>query len=522
MTETTIDSTYFEGPLHGLRKDGSVPIGRPFPATRTYLLDGRGEPVPTGVVGELYVGGPGVARGYVDRPGQTAERFVPDPNGEPGSRMYATGDRARWREGGVLELVGRRDDQVKVRGFRVELAEVEAAIGSCPGVRETAVISQEDGAGGQRLIGCVVGVDGQTPRVDAIRRLLGKRLPRPMIPSRFEIVAALPRTPSGKVDRRTLSEFLPEQVAPTEGLVRPRNGVEEQLAAIWEDLLQIRPIGVTDDFFDIGGHSLLAARLAARIEERFGWSMALADLLKGSTIEALAATLSEPVSLRAGSPLIDFGASGPGLPLVLVHPIGGGVLCYNDLARCFDGSRVILGLQAAGLESDTEHETDLVSMASRYVEALRLDRPQGPYLLGGWSMGGVVAFEMARQLAAAGQEVPLVFLIDSSLPARRRGSHSFDDRESWMDFAADLARTAGRDAGGLIDRFAASNPSRSEMKVSSDRSRGARSSPRSGPTACGGSTRSSERIAWRWMAISLPPSRPRRPGPGGIEPKWFW
>ncbi len=205
LTEATIDSTYFEGPLKGFREDGPVPIGQPFPGTRTYILDGRGELVPSGVVGELYVGGPGVARGYVDNPAQTAERFVPDPHGEAGSRMYATGDRARWRDGGALELLGRRDGQVKVRGFRVEIAEVEAAIASCPGVREAAVIAQEDGAGGQRLIACVVGHDHQSLRVDALRRLLRDTLPRPMIPSRIEIVAALPRTPSGKVDRQTLA-----------------------------------------------------------------------------------------------------------------------------------------------------------------------------------------------------------------------------------------------------------------------------------------------------------------------------
>ena len=348
LTEATIDSAYFEGPLEGSLEDGPVPIGRPLAGTRTYVLDERGEPVPVGLVGELYIGGPGVARGYVDNAGRTAERFVPDPYGEPGLRMYATGDRARWRDGGVLELLGRHDGQVKVRGFRVELAEVEAEIASCPGVREAAVIAQDDGTGGQRLIACTVAELGQNLRIDTIRRLLRDRLPRPMIPSRFEVVAALPRTPSGKVDRRTLLKSLPDDVTVAEGLVHPRDQVEKQLAEIWEELLQIRPIGVTDDFFDSGGHSLLAVRLAARIEERFGRSLALSDLLKGSTIEVLAARLREPVDARRASSLVDLGASGPGRPLVLVHPIGGGVLCYNTLARCFDGARDVLGLQAAG------------------------------------------------------------------------------------------------------------------------------------------------------------------------------
>ncbi len=372
--------------------------------------------------------------------------------------MYATGDRARWREEGVLELLGRRDDQVKVRGFRVELAEVEAAIAACPGVREAALIVQHDAAGGPRLIACVVGSDGKALPVDAVRRMLGDRLPRPMIPSRFHIVAELPRTPSGKVDRRALAECLPDEFRATDVTVPARNPVEEQLVAIWEDLLQVRPIGVTDDFFDLGGHSLLAARLAARIEERFGRSIALSDLLKSSTIEALASRLSDAVKSPAVLPVVDLGAAGAGAPLFLVHPIGGGILCYRGLARCFDGVRGVLGLQALGLEGDTEPETDLVRMASRYVDALRIARPEGPYFLGGWSMGGVVAFEMARQLTAEGQEVPLVFLIDCSVPGRRRTSRPLDDHESLMAFAADLARTAGARAMAELEPLRALGP----------------------------------------------------------------
>ncbi len=211
----------------------------------------------------------------------------------------------------------------------------------------------------------------------------------------------------------------------TRRLIRPRDEVEEQLAAIWEDLLQIRPIGVTDDFFDLGGHSLLAVRLAARIEERFGRSLALSDLLLGSTIEELAARIREPVGSRARLAARSISAcSGPGRPLYLVHPIGGGVLCYNDLARCLDGSVPVLGLQAAGLDGEAEPETDLVRMASRYVDALRALHPAGPYILGGWSMGGIVAFEMAVQLAAAGHDVPLVILIDCSVPVPRNTSAS--------------------------------------------------------------------------------------------------
>ncbi len=458
LTETVIDSSYFEGPLVNSREDGPVPIGRPLPGVRAYVLDGRGEQVPTGVAGELFIGGPGVARGYIDNPGQTAVRFLPDPHGGPGSRMYATGDRARWREGGVLELLGRRDGQVKVRGFRVEVAEVEAAIGSCPGVREAAVIAREDGADGHRLIAYLVGEGDQTPPVAAIRRLLRDKLPRPMIPSQFQVVAEMPRTHSGKVDRRSLAEALPDASSAAEGYVEPHDETERRLAAIWEDLLQVRPIGVTDDFFDLGGHSLLAVRMAARIEEQFGRSPALSDLLLGATIEELAARLREPVGSKRRSPLVDLGATGPGRPLVLVHPIGGGVLCYNDLARCFDGIRPVLGLQAAGLDDEEKPETDLVRMAARYVEALREELPHGPYFLAGWSMGGIVALEMAAQLVAAGNDVSMLFLIDCSVPVPPRAPGAFDERESLMAFAADLIRASGRKTRATLEDLLALDP----------------------------------------------------------------
>jgi amino acid adenylation domain-containing protein len=443
LTEATIDSTYFEGPIDVARGNGPVPIGQPLPGTRAYVLDTRGDPVPVGVAGELYIGGLGVARGYVGNPGQTAWRFVPDPQGQPGARMYATGDRARWREGGVLELLGRRDGQVKVRGFRVELAEVEAAICSWPEVRQAAVIPHRDGSDGQRLIAFVEGGGGRIPSVDAIRRFLRDRLPRPMIPSRFQVVDALPLTASGKVDRQGLAESLTGTRAIGERLVPARNEVEQQLVAIWEDLLQIRPIGVTDDFFDLGGHSLLAIRLVSRIETQFGVTLALSDLLLGATIEELALRLRQPTASSDGPALFDFGASASGRPLVLVHPIGGGVLCYNALARCLAGLCPVVGLQAAGVEIDAEPESDLVRMASRYIEVLRARYADGPYLLGGWSMGGVVAFEMARQLSEAGQEVPLLFLIDCSASVPQPAARPVDDEAGVLAFAADLIRTAG-------------------------------------------------------------------------------
>jgi thioesterase domain-containing protein len=372
--------------------------------------------------------------------------------------MYATGDRARWREGGLLELLGRYDGQVKVRGFRVELAEVEAAISSWPGIREAAVIVRKDGSQGERLVALIAGHDGQTIDLGALRGSLRGKLPRPMIPSQIQIVDALPRTDSGKVDRPSLAQSLPEEIAPAEVLAQPRDAVEEQLAEIWKDLLGAKSVGVKDDFFDLGGHSLLAVRLAARIQERFARNIALADLLLGTTIEELALRLRAPVGLAEHSLLVELAPARDGRPLVLVHPIGGGVLCYNALVRGLAGRAPVAAFQSAGIDDDAEPETSIERMASRYVELLIAKYPGGPYMLGGWSFGGMVAFEMARQLTEAGHDVRLVFLIDCAVPTPRQAPLPDDDDESLLAFAADLARTSGRGASSELSRLLQLDP----------------------------------------------------------------
>jgi amino acid adenylation domain-containing protein len=458
LTEATIDSTYFEGPLDFAPGDGPVPIGRPMPGTRASVVDERGRPVPVGTVGELYVGGSGVARGYAADPRQTAERFVPDSGGPPGSRLYATGDRARWREGGVLELVGRRDGQVKIRGFRVELGEVEAALDSAPGVRETAVITRNDQAQGELLAAFIVGRDGHTVDLLAVRRFLRARLPRPMIPAQIRVVDSLPRTISGKVDRQILAEALTNEIATVDCAKRPRDEVEAELVAIWQDLLRVEAVGVDDDFFDLGGHSLLAVRLAARIQERFGRTVALSEILLDSTIEDLAARLRTPSASPENSLLIELSSTGRGRPLTLVHPVGGGVLCYRALSRRLGAAAPVLGIQAAGVDDDTEPQDNLERMASRYVEILRAKFPEGPYLLGGWSFGGVVAFEMARQLTQAGHAVSLVCLIDCAVPTPRQAPLTGNDEESLLAFAADLTRNAGRHPGWELARVLSLDP----------------------------------------------------------------
>jgi thioesterase domain-containing protein len=266
-----------------------------------------------------------------------------------------------------------------------------------------------------------------------------------MIPARFQFVEALPRTPSGKVDRPKLRESVTEDRTQAEVHTPPRDDVERRLATIWEDLLQVRPIGIRDDFFDLGGHSLLAVRLAARIEELFGRHFAMADLLVGTTVEELAVRLRAPVAAPRGAALVALSPPGPGRPLVLLHPIGGGVFCYRPLARDLGKDRAIFGLQAAGFEDDAEPDTDLVRMASRYVEILHSEGPKGPYVLGGWSMGGILALEMARLIHEAGAGTPPVLLIDCNVPTPSR-THAIDEGETLDAFMADLAQTAHQDA----------------------------------------------------------------------------
>ncbi|MFL5538126.1 MAG: non-ribosomal peptide synthetase, partial [Longimicrobiaceae bacterium] len=262
------------------------PIGRPVPGTRAYVLDAALRPVPAGVPGELYVGGAQLARGYLHRPALTAARFVPDPFGR-GARLYATGDRARWRGDGTLEYLGRADQQVKVRGYRVEPGEVEAALRRHPGVRDCAVVARDDAGGGRRLVAYVVG------RADAgeLRAHLAQGLPEHMVPSAFVPLHALPLTPSGKLDRRALPA--PDPAAARAAHVPPRGPAEVALAAIWAEVLGCERVGAADDFFDLGGHSLLATRVAARVRAAFGVELTVRALFQNRTVAALARHLAE-------------------------------------------------------------------------------------------------------------------------------------------------------------------------------------------------------------------------------------
>jgi amino acid adenylation domain-containing protein len=441
-TEAAVDVT-FEPCLPG-RGEAGVAIGRPVANTRIHLLDREMRPVPVGVGGELHIGGVQLARGYLGRPELTAERFVPDPCGEePGGRLYKTGDLARHLPDGRIEFLGRLDHQVKVRGFRIELGEIEACLNRQPEVRESVVVAQGEGAD-RRLVAYVVPTRGEEPTASRLREALRDALPEPMVPAVFVILPAFPLSPSGKVDRRALSTPSAELPAPNREPVAPRTPLERQLKEIWETVLGVRPIGVTDDFFDLGGHSLLAVRLLARIQKAFKKTIPLATLFQAGTVERLAGALRASGTVKL-SPLVCIQTGrADRLPLFLAHPIGGTVLGYKYVARHLGPERPVYGLQDPYLEVEGGEAVrlTLAEMAAEYVSAIRELRPCGPYLLGGWSFGGILAFEMARQIRELHEEVPLLAIFDS---APRGQAAEETDEEMLVGIARDMARQAGHE-----------------------------------------------------------------------------
>jgi amino acid adenylation domain-containing protein len=389
-----------------------VGIGRPIPGGRVYVLDALHRHAGIGVPGEVWTAGAGVARGYAARPALTAEKFVPDPYGPPGSRMYRTLDRGRWREDGTLEYLGRMDAQVKVRGHRIELEEVEQALAAHPSIAHAAVAVRGEGGAGRRLAGYLVPRPGaEAPGGAELRAFLRERLPEYMVPAVFAWMDALPRTTSGKLDRRAL----PEVDAGADGaeFVPAKPGLEERMAAVWQEVLGVDRVGAHDDFFDLGGQSILATRLVARLRGELGIDVPVGMLMQAPTVEALSRAV-EAGERTVRLPLVPLQTFGNRPPLFMAHPAGGHVVCYRGLAVNLAPDQPVYGLQPRGLEDGNPPVTDLEEMAAYYVEAIRRFRPRGPYRLGGWSFGGVVAWEMARQLRAAGQEVDLLAMLDTS------------------------------------------------------------------------------------------------------------
>lgn len=392
--------------------NGSVPIGRPISNTHVYVLDRNLNPAPVGIPGELYVGGDGLARGYLNRPELTAEKFISDPfDGRTGAQVYKTGDLVRYRPDGQIEFLGRVDNQVKVRGYRIELGEVETVLAEHEAVRESVVVARKD-EGDKHLAAYVVPRPGKTLTSDDLRTFLIQRLPRHMVPSLFVVLEKLPLSGNGKIDRSAL-QVINGRTPAQKPTVAAQDGLELKLQKIWERLLAVSPIGIDDNFFELGGHSLLAVRLFAQIEKSFGRNLPLATLFQAPTVRLLANVLRADGWSAPWSSLVLMQNGGNRLPFFCVHAAGGNVLEYHDLARLLGPDQPFYGLQAQGLDGSQPPHTTIEDMAAHYIKEMREVQPEGPYLLGGRSSGGTVAFEMACQLAEQGEEVALLALLDA-------------------------------------------------------------------------------------------------------------
>lgn len=423
ITETTVHVTYRPISFHDVREGRGSVIGGPIPDLVLYILDSQLQPVPVGVPGEICVGGAGVARGYLNRPELTRERFIDDPFcSEPGARLYRSGDLARRLANGDVEYLGRIDQQVKIRGFRIELGEIEAATAQHPGVKECVVIAREDRGGDKRLVAYIVASPDARPEAGTLREFLTKRLPEYMVPSAFVTLDRIPLTENGKLDRRALPDpsRIPVLVAPDASRRNAaRDDVETVLTAIWESVLDQRPIGRTDNFFEIGGHSLVAARLFATMEKVLGKALPLATLFQAPTIEKLSAVLRKDGWTPPWGCLVPIRPSGTRAPFFFVHAIGGNVLNFAGFTAHFGDDQPVYGLQAKGLDGKEPPTFTVEQMAADYIREIRSVQRQGPYYIGGFSAGAIVAFEMARQLQAAGEQVPVLALLEGEMECAR-------------------------------------------------------------------------------------------------------
>ncbi|MFL6415104.1 MAG: amino acid adenylation domain-containing protein, partial [Bryobacteraceae bacterium] len=432
--EGCVISTYFE--IDALAENAAtVPIGRPVANAQIYLLDQLGRPVPIGVQGEIYIGGEGVANGYWNRPELSAERFLPDTfSGKTNRLLYKTGDLACMRGDGLLEFRGRADEQVKVRGHRIELAEVRQAIEEHPDVKQVFLMVREDQPGDKRLTAYVTLHRALQNSQESLRQHTGQKLPAHMLPAAFVVMDSIPINTNGKVDRRSLPAPVdrPDLVI---GYQEAQDELERTLARIWRELLRVDNVGVHDNFFELGGHSLLAARLITRIEAETGHNLPVASLFEAPTVAKLAAKMKSRNYLGSWSPLVQLKAAavsdGASAPFFCVHSLGANLVSFHKVASLMRGSGAVYGLQPQGLDGNDEPLDSIEAMASSYIDEILKVQPRGPYYLGGVCIGGVLAYEIGQQLQARGMQVALIALIDSFLPGALQHQVA---RKTWIEY----------------------------------------------------------------------------------------
>ncbi|UNZ21240.1 non-ribosomal peptide synthetase [Streptomyces sp. 891-h] len=434
-TETTVCAT-MTGPL----SPHEAPIGRPIDGIRTQVLDACLRPVPPGVPGELYVSGPGLARGYLGLPGTTAERFVADPSGPPGGRMYRTGDLVVRRPDGQLHFVGRTDEQVKIRGYRIETSEVAAALADHPEVADAAVVVREDRPGDRRLTGYAVPAPATAPDPAALRDHLVALLPEYLVPAVVVLVDRLPLTPNGKLDRNALPA---PELTTGRPPVSPR---QELLCTVFADVLGLERVGVDDDFFALGGNSLLAVRAVSRMRSALGAEPTVRDLFEAPTVELLAERFTRGQDEGPYDVLLPLRSRGSRPPLFCFHPAGGISWCYTGLLALLGPDQPVYGLQARGIGEEEPMAQSLGEMADDYIAQIRELRPSGPYHLLGWSLGGLVAHAAAVRLREQGDEVGLVALLDTAPPDAQAPEEGELEEGP---FLLALLESAGYDTGAL-------------------------------------------------------------------------
>ncbi|WP_306317877.1 MULTISPECIES: amino acid adenylation domain-containing protein [unclassified Streptomyces] len=431
-TETTIWST--AGPVEPAV---GVDIGAPLANTRLYVLDPHGRRVEPGLPGELWIGGDGLAVGYWDRAELTEERFVTGLPAAPAERLYRTGDRARWTSDGRLLHHGRLDNQVKLRGYRIELAEVETVLQAVEGVSAAVVVVRDD-----RLVGYLMAEPGTELKAAEVKAAAAVSLPSYMVPGILVTLDELPLTANKKIDRNRL----PAPTAATdESFEKPRDATEITLARMWTEILQVGAVGIHDDFFDVGGHSLLAVRLSAAIREEWDVEIPISVMLRHGTIADMAAIVRQGGQESTRTPVVRLReGEADRRPLFLFHPFGGTVFCYVELTRHLPPGRPVVAVEAPGIENEGEAEVSVEAMATRYIDYLKEIQPNGPYALGGWCFGGVIAYEVAGQLRAAGEEIEVIAAIDSRAPIEANIPEAPDDATMLSWFARDLAVPAGK------------------------------------------------------------------------------
>lgn len=424
-TEATIVTTIYPFPDSTSVEpvEWEVPIGRPIGNTQVYVLDKYLQPVPIGIPGELHIAGICLAKGYLNRPDLTQEKFIPNPfsNSAQDTKFYKTGDLVRYRLDGNLGFIGRIDKQVKIRGFRSELGEIEAAIAQHPLICMTAVTLQEDQPGDKRLVAYITA--DESFLTSSGDEFLRQKLPNYMIPTTWIQLDSLPLTSNGKVDYRALPKPT-KNISQNNGFVAPRNELERQIAQIWAEVLDVPVVGIKNNFFELGGHSLLAFALMNRIQQKFGRNLPLSSIFQSATVEQFAEILNQKTDSESWSVLVKIQPQGTKSPLFLIHPGGASLLAYEDLISCMDTGRPLYGLDARGFEEGQTPQETVEEMAVQYLEAIRRVQPEGPYLFMGWCFGGLVAFEMAQLLRSQNQKTAFLGLIDTYI---RSGQVPLDD-----------------------------------------------------------------------------------------------